>query len=43
MVKEKKLSSASGNDTLQLVDETLRDGGQSLWGMMTSYHMEVKR
>lgn len=27
------------NDTLQLVDETLRDGTQSLWGMMMSYHM----
>jgi len=27
------------DNTLQLVDETLRDGGQSLWGMMTSYHM----
>ncbi|MDP6081532.1 MAG: hypothetical protein QF435_15820 [Arenicellales bacterium] len=25
--------------TLQLVDETLRDGAQSLWGMMTGYHM----
>ncbi len=25
--------------TLQLVDETLRDGTQSLWGMMMSYHM----
>ena len=29
----------SDNDTLQLVDETLRDGTQSLWGMMMSYHM----
>jgi len=29
----------SDNNTLQLVDETLRDGGQSLWGMLTSYHM----
>lgn len=27
------------DDTLQLVDETLRDGTQSLWGMMMSYHM----
>ncbi len=24
--------------TLELVDETLRDGSQSLWGMMMSYH-----
>lgn len=29
----------SDNNTLQLVDETLRDGTQSLWGMMASYHM----
>ncbi len=28
-----------GNNTLELVDETLRDGTQSLWGMMMSYHM----
>jgi len=27
------------NNTLELVDETLRDGTQSLWGMMMSYHM----
>jgi oxaloacetate decarboxylase alpha subunit len=39
MVKDKKLGSASGNGTLKLVDETLRDGTQSLWGMMMSYHM----
>jgi oxaloacetate decarboxylase alpha subunit len=25
--------------TLELIDETLRDGAQSLWGMMLSYHM----
>lgn len=25
--------------TLELVDETLRDGSQSLWGMMMSHHM----
>lgn len=24
---------------LELIDETLRDGSQSLWGMMMSYHM----
>ena len=29
----------SGDNTLKLVDETLRDGTQSLWGMMMSYHM----
>ena len=28
-----------GDNTLELVDETLRDGTQSLWGMMMSYHM----
>jgi oxaloacetate decarboxylase alpha subunit len=39
MVKEAKPGTVSGNDTLQLVDETLRDGTQSLWGMMMSYHM----
>ena len=27
------------DNTLKLVDETLRDGSQSLWGMLTSYHM----
>ena len=27
------------DNTLKLVDETLRDGTQSLWGMMMSYHM----
>ena len=37
MVNDKKLCSASGG-TLQLVDETMRDGGQSLWGAMLSYH-----
>ncbi len=25
--------------TLELIDETLRDGTQSLWGMMMGYHM----
>jgi oxaloacetate decarboxylase alpha subunit len=39
MAKDEKLSAVSGNGRLQLVDETLRDGTQSLWGMMTSYHM----
>jgi len=39
MAKEKKASSVGSNGTLQLVDETLRDGTQSLWGMMMSYHM----
>lgn len=39
MVQEKKVSSTGGNGTLELVDETLRDGTQSLWGMMMSYHM----
>ena len=39
MAKEEKLQSVNGNDKLQLVDETLRDGSQSLWGMMMSYHM----
>ena len=39
MAKEEKLHSVSGNDSLQLVDETLRDGTQSLWGMMMGYHM----
>ena len=29
----------TGDNTLKLVDETLRDGTQSLWGMMMSYHM----
>ena len=29
----------SDNNTLQLVDETLRDGIQSRWGMMMTYHM----
>jgi oxaloacetate decarboxylase alpha subunit len=29
----------SENNTLQLVDESLRDGTQSRWGMMMSYHM----
>lgn len=27
------------DDTIHLTDETLRDGSQSLWGMMMSYHM----
>lgn len=27
------------DNTLKLVDETLRDGNQSLWGSMMSYHM----
>ena len=39
MVKKEKVSSAGDNGTLQLIDETLRDGTQSLWGMMMSYHM----
>jgi len=39
MVNDKKMGSVSDNGTLQLVDETLRDGTQSLWGMMMSYHM----
>lgn len=39
MVEKEKVSSTGGNGALQLVDETLRDGTQSLWGMMTSYHM----
>jgi len=38
-VKEATSCSVSGSDTLQLIDETLRDGTQSLWGMMMSYHM----
>lgn len=29
----------AADNTLKLVDETLRDGTQSLWGMMMSYHM----
>ncbi len=29
----------TADNTLKLVDETLRDGTQSLWGMMMSYHM----
>jgi oxaloacetate decarboxylase alpha subunit len=29
----------SDNNTLELIDETLRDGIQSRWGMMMSYHM----
>ncbi len=39
MVEDKKLSSVSGNGTLQLVDESLRDGIQSRWGMMMTHHM----
>jgi len=39
MIKEKTVSSAGSNGPLQIVDETLRDGTQSLWGMMMSYHM----
>ena len=39
MAKEEKIQSINGNGTLQLVDETLRDGTQSLWGMMMGYHM----
>jgi len=38
-VKDKKLSSVSGNNTLELIDETLRDGMQSRWGMMMTHHM----
>ena len=37
MVDDKKLCSSGG--TLQLVDESLRDGIQSLWGAMMGYHM----
>jgi oxaloacetate decarboxylase alpha subunit len=29
----------SDNNALELVDETFRDGVQSLWGMMQGYHM----
>lgn len=29
----------TADNTLKLVDETLRDGTQSLWGMMMGYHM----
>jgi len=29
----------SDNNTLELIDESLRDGIQSRWGMMMSYHM----
>ncbi|OPY85412.1 MAG: 2-oxoglutarate carboxylase large subunit [Smithella sp. PtaU1.Bin162] len=32
-------TAAADNGPLKLVDETLRDGTQSLWGMMISYHM----
>ena len=39
MGKDEKTNSVSNYGTLQLVDETLRDGTQSLWGMMMSYHM----
>lgn len=39
MMKEEKVGSAGSNGRLQLCDETLRDGTQSLWGMMMSYHM----
>ncbi len=28
-----------GSGKLELIDETLRDGSQSLWGMMMSHHM----
>ena len=37
MDNDKKLCSSGG--TLQLVDESLRDGIQSLWGAMMGYHM----
>jgi oxaloacetate decarboxylase alpha subunit len=29
----------SADDTIKLVDQSLRDGTQSLWGMMMGYHM----
>ena len=33
------VNSPGQGGTLELIDETLRDGTQSLWGMMMGYHM----